>query len=250
MGVKKSVFEWLFSWFSNKNEKTLCIIGSNSLKHPSGDIDFVETRGNEVVLALNEMSLCGADSPLPDSFLRGIRTEREDSVVLADFLNMLQHHLAMLRFNAILEKSSFLMHGLESDKWQNRFALYNEKFSPESLRCFFVKIFPDCKIEVHCFEPLKIENPAPFFLGRSNLNENLLGEICTSLTQAMRVDISELPLEQSIELKKNKDFLNVKFPFKIKVNFSSKSTFSGKNLSENFWLGSKNFENFKWERWV
>ena len=252
MGVKNSVFEWLLSWFSNKNEsRTLRIIGSNSLKHPSGDIDFARAENGEVLLALNEMSLCGADSPLPDSFLRGIRTEREDSAALAEFLNMLQHYLAMLRFNAILEKSSFLMHCLGNEKWQNRFAMYDEKFSPESLRRFFAKMFPDCKVEVHCFEPLKIENPAPFFLGKNLSGTNLLGKTCTSLTRAMRVDISEMPLEQSIELKRKKDFLSVKFPFKIKLNFKSKANISGnKKLSENFWLGNKNHEDFKWEKWL
>ncbi len=250
MGVKNSFFEWMFLWFSRKNEtRTLRIIGSNSLKHPSGDIDFVKIKKNEVLLALNEMSLCGADSPLPDNFLRGIRTENESSLVLVAFLNMFQHYLAMLRFTAILERSAFLM----DKKWQNRFDLYNERFSPEALRCFFVKLFPDCKIEVHCFEPCKVKNPAMLVLGTANLNgAMLLGEVCTSLTNAMRVDVCEISLEKSIELKKKKDFLDIKFPFKIKVYFRTKicDELSGKNLSENFWLGNKNFEDFKWEKWL
>jgi len=251
MAVKVSFFEWMFLWFSRKNEtRVLRIIGSNSLKHPSGDIDFVKVKKNEVLLALNEMSLCGADSPLPDNFLRGIRTESETSQVLAEFLNIFQHYLAMLRFNAILEKSAFLM----GDKWHHRFGLYNEKFSPETLRCFFAKMFPDCKVEVHCFEPCRVENPAQLFLGKASLNgAMLLGKICTSLTDAMRVDIYGVSLEKSIELKKKKDFFDVKFPFKIKVNFRTKisdNRQNGKNLSENFWLGNKNFENFKWERWI
>jgi hypothetical protein len=258
MGIKKSFFEWMFSWFSNKNEnRTLHIIGSNSLKHPSGDIDFVKEIKTDVYLALNEMSLCGADSPLQDNFLRGIRTENDDFAILAEYLNILQHYLAMLRFNAILEKSNFIMHGLGNEKWQNRFALYNEKFSPETLRYFFIKIFPNAKISVHCFEPLKVENPAPVFLGKAILNGTmLLGKDCTSLTSAMRVDISGISLEQSIELKKQKKFLNAKFPFKIKLNFrteiySNEICILGKEkLSENFWLGNKNFEALKWEKWV
>jgi hypothetical protein len=254
MGVKNSFFEWMFLWFSRKDEsRTLRIIGSNSLKHPSGDIDFEKIKKSEVLLGLNEMSLLGADSPLPDNFLRGIRTENENSRILLEFLNGLQHYLAMLRFNAVLERSVFLMSELGNEKWQNRFALYNEIFSQESLRCFFVKMFPDCKIEVHCFEPCKIENPAPFFLNRTNLNgTGLLGKICASLTGAMRVDIYEISLEKSIELKRKKDFLNVKFPFRIKVNFRTKILCNpgGKKLSEDFWLGNKNFEDFKWEKWV
>jgi len=251
MGIKNSFFEWMFLWFSRKNEnRTLRIIGSHSLKHPSGDIDFVKIKKNEVLLALNEMSLFGADSPLPDDFLRGIRTENENSQALAEFLNMFQHYLAMLRFNAILGKSAFLM----AEKWHHRFALYNEKFSPETLRCFFVKMFPDCKIEVHCFEPCRIENLAPFFLGKACLNATmLLGKICTGLTNAMRVDIYGISLEKSIELKGKKDFLNVKFPFRIKIIFRTKindNRRNGKNLSENFWLGNKNFEDFKWEKWI
>jgi predicted component of type VI protein secretion system len=257
MGIRNSFFEWMLKFLIKGENRTLRIIGSHSLKHPSSDIDFVKTEKKEILLALNEMSLCGADSPLPDNFLRGIRTENENSLALAEFLNILQHHLAMLRFSAILEKSNFLMQRLENKKWQNRFAMYNEKFSAEMLRNFFANMFPHCKVKVHCFEPCKIENPAPAFLGKANLNETtLLGKLCTSLTGAMRVDICDIPLQQSIELKRKKDFLKMKFPFKIKLNFTTKiydneiCRLNGKNLSENFWLGNKNFENFKWEKWL
>jgi hypothetical protein len=252
MGIKNSFFEWMLLWFSKKNEKrTLRIIGSNSLKHPCGDIDFARIEKSRVLLGLNEMSLCGVDSPLPDCFLRSIRTENENSTALAEFLNMLQHHLAMLRFNAILEKSNFLMNYLGNKKWQNCFAFYNENFSQESLRCFFAQMFPDCKIEVHCFEPLKIENPAPIFLSRANLNgAMLLGKICTSLTSAMRVNIASKTRHTCLS------FENIKFPFKIKINFVTKvynnevCRLSSQKLSENFWLGNKNFETLKWEKWV
>jgi len=258
MGIRNSFFEWMFSWFSKKDEwRTLHIIGSNSMKHPVGDIDFVKEKKEEVFLALNEMSLQGADSPLPDDFLRDLRTEKESSIVLADFLNMLQHHLAILRFNAILEKNDFYLLGLGNKKWQDRFAMYNEKFSPETLRCFFVRLFPNAKICVHCFEPLRVENPSPALLGKSILNETtLLGKNCMSLTNAMRVDIGEISLEQSIKLKKKKDFLNVKFPFRLKLCFKTEILGNeicilGKHrLSESFWLGNKNFEDFKWEMWV
>jgi predicted component of type VI protein secretion system len=257
MGVRASFFEWMLLWFSNRDEsRTLCIIGSNSLKHPSGDIDSVKVSKSKVELVLNEMSLCGADSPLPDNILRSVRTESEDCVILADFLNLLQHYMAMLRFNAILEKSNFYMQMLGNSKWQNRFALYNEKFSPEMLRRFFVKMFPNAQISVYCFEPLRIENPAPVVLGNAVLNNTrLLGKTCTSLTGAMRVDVSEISLEQSIELKRKKDFLNVKFPFKIKAVFIAKAhdeicKLGNNKLSENFWLGSKCFEEFKWEKWI
>ncbi|GBU24221.1 hypothetical protein R83H12_00849 [Fibrobacteria bacterium R8-3-H12] len=254
MGIKNSFFEWMFSWFSRKGEnRMLRIIGSNSMKHPTGDIDFVKEDKEEVLLALNEMSLQGANSPLPDDFLRGPRTESENSADLVDFLNMLQHCLAMLRFNTILEKSDFFMLRLGNKKWQNRFAMYNERFSPETLRCFFVKMFPNAKISVHCFEPSNIENPSPAFLGKAILNETmLLGKNCTSLTSAMRVDIDGMPLEQSIELKKKKKNLNVKFPFKLKLYFKTKilddeiCILGKRKLSENFWLGNKNFEDFKW----
>jgi hypothetical protein len=251
MGIKNSFFEWMFLWFSKKNEnRMLRIVGSNSLKHPSGDIDFAQIEKKQVLLGLNEMSLCGADSPLPDNFLRGVRTENENSFALAEFLNILQHYLSMLRFNAILEKSRFLMMSLGNEKWQNRFALYNENFSQESLRSFFAHMFPDCKIEVHCFEPMKIENPAPIFLSRANLNGTmLLGKICTSLTNAMHVDVygdfasmgklTCLPLA------------NVKFPFKIRIKFTSIAGVQcQQKLSENFWLGNKNFETLKWEQWL
>ena len=258
MGMRNSFFEWMFAWHFRKDKsQTLRITGSNSMKHPGGDMDFVKAEQNEAVLALNEMSLCGADSPLPDNFLRGIRTENENSATLATLLNTLQHNLAMLRFNAILEKSSFLMQKLGNKKWQNRFALYNERFSPETLRCFFAKMFPYAQISVHCFEPLKIENPAPAFLGRANLNGTaLLGKFCTSLTSAMRVVLCGIPLQQSIELKRKKDFLNVKFPFKIRLSFTTKihnneiCRLGSKKLSEDFWLGNKNFKTFKWEKWL
>jgi predicted component of type VI protein secretion system len=243
---------------SNKNEsRTLRITGSNSLKHPSGDINFAKTAKGYILLALNEMSLSGADSPLPDNLLKGIRTENENSRALAEFLNMLQHYLAMLRFNAILEKSVFLMQEFGNEKWQNRFALYNEIFSPEFLRIFFAGKFPDTQVSVHCFEPLEIENPAPVFLGEANLKGNaLLGNNCISLTGAMNVDICGISLEQSIELKRKKDFLNKKFPYKIRVNFQTKiqddriCRLGDKRLSENFWLGNKNCEDFKWRKWV
>jgi len=258
MGIKKSFFEWMFFHFLNKNEnRTLRIIGSNSLKHPSGDINFARAGKGRVLLALNEMSLCGADSPLPDNFLKDIRTESENSLALTEFLNMLQHYLAMLRFNAILERSAFLMRELGNEKWQNRFALYNEIFSPEFLRCFFVKRFSNAQIFVHCFEPTRIENPVPVFLGRAGLNEtSLLGNNCISLTNAMRVDVYGVSLEQSIDLKKQKDFLNEKFPFKIRVYFRTKIQnnevchLGSEKLSLNFWLGDKNFEDFKWEKWL
>jgi len=250
MGIKKSFFEWMFSHFSNKNEnRTLRIIGSNSLKHPSGDINCVKTGKGRVLLVLNEMSLCGADSPLPDNFLKGIRADNENSVALAEFLNMLQHYLAMLRFNAMLEKSAFLMGELGNKKWQNRFALYDEIFSPEFLRYFFVKKFPNAQISVHCFEPMRIENPAPVFFGMVGLNgASLLGNSCTSLTHAMRVDV--------YGVHKQKFFLSEKFPFKIRVCFKTKIRNSGicrlgsEKLSTNFWLGDKNFEDLKWEEWI
>ena len=258
MGIKSSFFEWMLSWYLNNNEgKTLRIVGSNSLKHPCGDIDSVKPNKKEVFLVLNEMSLCGADSPLPERFIRSIVTEKDDSMALANFLNMIQHYLAMLRFNAILESSSFFMGELGNGKWRDRFALYNERFSLETLRCFFAKMFPDCEIEVNCFEPLGIENPAPASLGNAVLNGTaLLGKECTSLTNAMRVDIYGISLEQSIELKRRKDFLNIRFPFKIRVCFITKicdnevCCLGGKKLSEDFWLGGKNFEDFKWERWL
>jgi hypothetical protein len=237
MGIRNSFFEWMRLWFLKIGEnKKLRITGSDSMKHPSGDIDFVKEEENEVVLALNEMSLLGTDSPLPDSLVREVNT---------DFLNTLQHHLAMLRFSALFEKSNFLMQELGNLKWQNRFALYNEKFSPEMLRRFFVKMFPGCKISVHCFEPLQIENPAPIFLGSANLNgAGLLGKRCTSLTSAMRLDVCGI---------RKKEFLNVKFPFKIKVKFKSEASgeicvLGKQKLSENFWLGSKNFEPLKLEK--
>jgi hypothetical protein len=258
MGIKKSFFEWMFLYFLNKNEnRTLRIIGSNSLKHPSGDINFAKTGKGRVLLVLNEMSLCGADSPLPDNFLKGIRTESENSLALAEFLNILQHYLAMLRFNAILERSVFLMRELGNEKWQNRFALYNENFSPEFLRCFFAIKFPDAQISVRCFEPMGIENPVPVFLGRADLNgASLLGNNCTSLTNAMRVDVYGAPLEQSMGLKKQKNFLNEKFPFKIRVYFRTRIQnneichLGSRKLSFNSWLGNKNFEDFKWEKWI
>ncbi|MDR3001078.1 MAG: type VI secretion system baseplate subunit TssG [Fibromonadaceae bacterium] len=256
MGIKSSFFEWMLLWFSNRDQKTLRIIGSNSLKYPSGDIDFVRVAKDKVELALNEMSLFGADSPLPDHFLRGIRTENDDSVILADFLNVFQHYLAMLRFDVTLGKSVFFMQMLGDLKWQNRLSLYNEKFSPEMLRCFFVKMFPDAQISVYCFEPLRVENPAPATLGNTDLNgTKLLGKSCISLTGAMRVEVCGISLEQGIELKRKKDFLNVKFPFKIKVKFNAKasceiSKLGSEKLSENFWLGNKNFEELKWEKWI
>ena len=226
MGIRNSFFEWM----QQKRNKKVRIVGSNSMKHPSGDIDFVKVKKNEMVLGLNEMSLCGADSPLPDSFLRGIRCENESSVVLAEFLNMFQHYLAMLRFNAFLAK--------RGDK--NRIALYNEKFSPEFLRSFFAKMFPACKVEVHCFESLKIKNPAPIILGKGG---KILGNACTTITAAMRVDIDGIPLEQSRELKRN--FIKEKFPFKIKMRFRTKI-----HKNEGFHLGTKNLEDFKWEKWL
>ncbi|MCL2282474.1 MAG: type VI secretion system baseplate subunit TssG [Fibromonadales bacterium] len=257
MGIKSSFFEWMLLWLLNKEEsRELRILGSNSLKHPSGDIDSVKIAKSKVELVLNEMSLCGADSPLPDSLVRDIRTENDDSLILAGFLNVLQHYIAMFRFNAILERSNFFMQMLGNFKWQNRFALYSEKFSPEMLRCFFVKMFPDAEISVYCFEPMMVENPAPAILGNTDLNgAKLLGKTCTSLTNAMRVDVCGISLEQSIELKRNGGFLNVKFPFKIKVSFIVKSCgeickLGSNKLSENFWLGCRNFEELKWEKWV
>jgi hypothetical protein len=161
---------------------------------------------------------------------------------------MLQHHAAMLRFNSILRKSNFLMQELGDSTWKNRFALHSEKFSPEMLRRFFAGLFPDAQISVHCFEPMKIENPSPIFLGKAILNGSmLLGKNCASLTHAIRVNVDNIPFES----KKRDDFLNVKFPFKIRVKFSAKiCEANSRKLSENFWLGSKNFETIKWEKWL
>jgi hypothetical protein len=139
------------------------------------------------------------------------------------------------------------MQELGNQKWKNRFALYSEKFSPEMLRRFFVKMFPDCKISVHCFEPLQIENPASIFLGSASLNgEMLLGKRCTSLTSAVRVDVCGI---------RKKELLNAKFPFKIKIKFKSEAggeicVLGKQKLSENFWLGSKNFETLKMEKTI
>jgi len=249
MGIKSSFFEWVFNFLMKKSGKKLRIIASHSLKHPLGDIDFAETKENEVLLAVNEMSLTGADSPLPDIFLRGIRVENENSLALSEFLNTLQHQISMLRFNAILEKSNFLLQKLGNEKWKNRFASYNEKFSPEYLRCFFVKMFPNAQISVHCFEPLRIKNPSPIVLGKASLsNSQLLGKFCTSITEAMSVDVKDIPLEQSIELKRKKNFITEKFPFKIKIKFSAKAedNIVSNKLSENFLLGNS----FKWEMWI
>jgi len=253
MGIKSSFFEWVFNFLMKKSGKNLRIIASDSLKHPLGDIDFVETKETEVLLAVNEMSLTGADSPLPDNFLRSIRTENENSIALAEFLNMLQHHISMLRFNAKLEKSNFLLQKLGNEKWKIRFASYNEKFSPEYLRCFFSKMFPNAQISVHCFEPLRIKNPSPIVLGKASLsNSQLLGKFCTSITEAMRVDVKNIPLKQNIELKRKKNFIMEKFPFKIKIKFSTEAegNIISNKLSENFWIGNRNFESFKWETWV
>ncbi|MCL1955739.1 MAG: type VI secretion system baseplate subunit TssG [Fibromonadales bacterium] len=253
MGIKSSFFEWVFNFLMKKSGKKLRIVASNSLKHPLGDIDFVETKENEILLAVNEMSLTGADSPLPDDFLKGIRTENENSLELSEFLNTLQHQISMLRFNAILEKSNFLLQKLGNEKWKNRFASYNEKFSSEYLRCFFVKIFPNAQISVHCFEPIRIKNPSPIVLGKANLsNSQLLGEFCWGITEAMRVDVEGISLERSIELKRKKNFITEKFPFKIKIKFSTEAdgNVMSNKLSENFWLGNKNLEPFKWEMWI
>jgi hypothetical protein len=258
MGIKNSFFEWMCSYFLNKNEnKKLRIVGSNSLKHPSGDINFVKTGKGQIMLVLNEMSLSGTDSPLLDSFLKSIRTENENSLALAEFLNMFQHYLAMLRFDTILEKNIFLTRELGNEKWQNRFALYNEFFSLEFLRCFFTKKFPNAQISAHCFEPLRIENPAPIFLGKINLSRTaFLGNSCISLTNAMRVDVCEISLEQSIELKMRKKSLEEKFPFKIKIHFRTKIQnneiyrLGNRKVLQGIWLGNKNFEDFKWEKWI
>jgi hypothetical protein len=152
---------------------------------------------------------------------------------------MLQHYLAMLRFNAILGKNDFLMLELKNEKWQNRFTMYNERFSPLALRCFFMKMYPNAQITVHSFEPLRIENPASFILCKSKLNNEFpLGKTCTTLTRAMCVNIcgdkKELPL-------------NIKFPFKIKFVFETKVS---NKLSENFCLGTNNLEPSKWEKWL
>ncbi|MDR2595656.1 MAG: type VI secretion system baseplate subunit TssG [Fibromonadaceae bacterium] len=253
MGIKSSFFEWVFNFLMEKNGKKLRIVASNSLKHPLGDIDFAETKENEVLLAVNEMSLIGADSPLPDIFLRGVRTENENSLELSEFLNSLQHQISMLRFEAILEKSPFFLQKLGNEKWKNRFASYNEKFSPEYLRCFFSKMFPIAQISVHCFEPLRTQNPNPIVLGKANLNNSeLLGKFCRGITEAMRVEVKGISLERSIELKRKKNFIAEKFPFKIKIKFSTKAEGNAMSnkLSENFWLGSKNLEPFKWEMWI
>ncbi|MCL1956809.1 MAG: type VI secretion system baseplate subunit TssG [Fibromonadales bacterium] len=253
MGIKSSFFEWVFGFLMKKSGKKLRIVASNSLKHPLGDIDFAESKENEVLLAVNEMSLTGADSPLPDDFLRGVRTENENSFELSEFLNSLQHQISMLRFNAILEKSPFFLEKLGNEKWKNRFASFNEKFSPEYLRRFFSKMFPNAQISVHCFEPLRIKNPAPIILGKANLNNSrLLGKFCRGITEAMRVEVEGIPLERSIELKRKKNFITEKFPFKIKIKFSTEAAGNAMSnkLSENFWLGSKNLEPFKWEMWI
>jgi hypothetical protein len=239
MGIKSSFFEWVFGFLMKKSDKKLRIIASDSLKHPLGDIDFAETKENEVLLAVNEMSLTGADSPLPDKFLKS-----------SEFLNTLQHQISMLRFEALLEKSPFFLQKLGNEKWKTRFASYNEKFSPEYLRCFFSKIFPSAQISVHCFEPLRTQNPSPIILGKAN-NSGLLGKFCLGITEAMRVEVKGILLEQSIELKRKKNFITEKFPFKIKIKFSTKAEGNISNkLSENFWLGSKNLEPFKWEMWI
>jgi hypothetical protein len=238
MGIKSSFFEWVFGFLMKKSDKKLRIIASDSLKHPLGDIDFVEIKETEVLLAVNEMSLTGADSPLPDKFLRS-----------SEFLNMLQHQILMLRFNAILEKSPFFLQKLGNEKWKERFASYNEKFSPEYLRCFFAKMFPSAQISVHCFEPLRIENPSPIVLGKANLNNSqLLGKFCWGITEAMRVDVKDISLERSMELKRKKNFITEKFPFKIKIKFSTKAEddIISNKLSENFLLGNP----FKWEMWI
>ena len=237
MGIKSSFFEWVFGFLMKKSGKNLRIIASDSLKHPLGDLDFVETKETEVLLAVNEMSLTGADSPLPDNYLES-----------SDFFNSLQHQISMLRFEAILERSPFFLQKQGNEKWKERFASYNEKFSPEYLRCFFVKMFPSAQISVHCFEPLRTQNPSPIVLGKANLNNSmLLGKFCTSITEAMRVDIKDISLEQSIELKRKKNLNIEKFPFKIKVEFSTKAEdITSNKLSENFLLG--NF--LKWEMWI
>jgi len=238
MGIKCSFFEWVFGFLLKKSGKKLRIIASDSLKHPLGDIDFAETKETEVLLAVNEMSLAGADSPLPDNFL-GRSSE---------FLNTLQHQISMLRFDAILEKSPFFLGKLGNEKWKNRFASFNEKFSPEYLRRFFVKMFPSAQISVHSFEPLRIKNPSPIVLGKASLsNSQLLGKFCTSITEAMRVDVKGISLEQSIELKRKKNFITEKFPFKIKIKFSAKEeSVMNNKLSENFLLGNP----FNWEMWI
>jgi len=238
MGIKSSFFEWVFNFLMKKSGKKLRIIASDSLKHPLGDIDFAETKENEVLLAVNEMSLTGADSPLPDKFLRS-----------SEFLNTLQHQISMLRFNAMLEKSPFFLQKLGNKKWKERFASYNENFSPEYLRCFFVKMFPSAQISVHCFEPLRIKNPSPIVLGKASLsNSQLLGKFCRSITETMRVEVKNITLEQSVELKREKNFITEKFPFKIKIKFSTKAEdcIMNNKLSENFRLGNP----FKWEMWV
>jgi len=237
MGIRSSFFEWVFVFLMKKSGKNLRIIASDSLKHPLGDLDFAETKENEVLLAVNEMSLTGADSPLPDKFLKS-----------SEFLNSLQHQISMLRFEAILEKSPFFLGKLGNEKWKERFSSYNEKFSQEYLRCFFSKMFPNAKIFVHCFEPLRTQNPSPIVLGKANLNNSqLLGKFCWGITEAMRVDVEGISLEQSIELKR-KFFLKEKFPFKIKIKFSTKAedSITSNKLSENFLLGNP----FKWERWI
>jgi len=222
MGIKSSFFEWTFNFFLKKNGKNLRIVGSDSLKHPLGDLDFVEDKEDEVVLAINEMSLKGADSPLPYNF---------------DFdSDILQHNLAMLRFNALLEKSPFLLQKLGNTKWQNRFASYNERFSQEYLRRFFTKMFPEAQISVYCFEPIRIKNPKPTILGKTNFG--LLGEFCTSITEAMRVEVKNI-LRQKI-------IINEKFPFKIRIKFSAKKEIMSNKLSENFKLGNL----FEWEMWI
>jgi len=253
MGIKSSFFEWVFNFYLKKSGKKLRIVASNSLKHPLGDLDFAETKENEVLLAVSEMSLTGADSPLPDDFLRGIRTENENSLDLAEFLNSLQHQISLLRFDAILEKSPFFLKKLGNEKWKSRFASLNEKFSPEYLRRFFSKMFPSTQISVHCFEPLRTQNPAPIILGKANLNNSqLLGKFCWSITEAMCVEVKGISLERSIELKRKKNFATEKFPFKIKIKFSTEAAGNAMSnkLSENFWLGSKNLEPFKWEMWI
>ena len=236
--------EFILAFFRKKDERILRITGSNSLKHPRRDIDFVRETKREVVVAVNEMSLCGADSPLPDEFLRGIRVEREEAVILEEFLNVFQHYLAMLRFDA------FLLHlCLDAEKWEERFALYGEKYSQEFLRCFFVKLFPNRNVKVRSFEPLKVENPAPVILGKREnlLGGKLLGKFCTSLNSAMRVEIDSHFQE-----------VKLKFPFKVRVCFSKSRSLVLRSehsilLSQKrrgFILGKTKLKFFKTEIWL
>lgn len=189
-------FQWMRVRARQEGAKPLRLVPNDSLKCPSRDIEKCEEHLDHDRLVLNFMGLYGVTSPLPEAMLSGIHSQSEDARSWKGLLELFNHRLYTLYYEAWQKRQPMLRWEAGDRSWTTKQNCRWQRVSLAMLRHWFAIRFGQ-SVEARDFCPREVENPASQVLGKSCLDGNhFLGRRCQSWLDGLEIICRDMPLEK------------------------------------------------------